>query len=204
MVRKFTVSVFSVFLLLVLFGCYPKTEQVYYLPWEAGTTYFCVQGNYGFISHGELNKAAVDFTMPKDTPILAARCGEVVEVITSNTKTCVDVTACPNNEIVIMHSDGTYARYVHINYDENPAVQVGQFVEQGQFIAFSGNIGNSDLPHLHFEVYHFDKDGKKKFLAASFLDVKSNGGVPEVNRFYTSGNEVGLITCSPADDSAEE
>jgi hypothetical protein len=167
---------------------FAKTDQIYYLPYKAGVTFFCIQGNYGTISHEELEKAAVDFLMPVGTKVLASRSGEVVKVITNNTKRCSNTSICPNNEIVVKHNDSTYARYVHLKYDLNPQVQVGQHVERGQFLAYSGNVGNSVMPHLHFEVYYFDENNIKKFLIARFVEIKSNDGVPLIGRFYTSKN----------------
>jgi murein DD-endopeptidase MepM/ murein hydrolase activator NlpD len=167
---------------------FAKTEQIYYLPWRAGVTLLCVQGNYGTLSHQQLGKAAVDFSISVGGKVLASRSGEVVSVITNNTKRCDNTSICPNNEIVIKHNDGTYARYVHLKYDENPLVQVGQYVERGKLIAYSGNVGNSAVPHLHFEVYYFDENNTQKFLITRFVDVKSNDGVPQMLGFYTSNN----------------
>jgi murein DD-endopeptidase MepM/ murein hydrolase activator NlpD len=183
---------------------FDKTEQVFSLPYKAGFASFCGQDNYGILSHQELKKAAVDFLMPVGTKVVASRSGEIVKVITSNTKRCSDTSKCPNNEIVVKHDDGTYARYVHLKYDENPQVQVGQDVERGQFLAYSGNVGNSMMPHLHFEVYYFDENNtdekntyknntdennKQHFLIARFVDFKSNDGVPLMGAFYISNNK---------------
>jgi murein DD-endopeptidase MepM/ murein hydrolase activator NlpD len=168
---------------------FAKTEQIYYLPYQAGFTSYCGQDNYGILSHQELEKAAVDFLMPIGTDILASRSGEVVKVITNNTKRCSNTSICPNNEVVVKHEDGTYARYVHLKYDENPQVQVGQYVNRGQFLAYSGNVGNSMMPHLHFEIYYFDENDTKQFSIARFVDFKSNDGIPIMGWFYTSKNK---------------
>jgi murein DD-endopeptidase MepM/ murein hydrolase activator NlpD len=183
-------SVVSVFLLQAISpNKWAETEQIYYLPFQEDFKSLCAQGNYGIISHQELEKAAVDFLMPVGTKVLASRGGEVVKVITSNKKRCPDTSACPNNEIVVKHDDDTYARYVHLKYDENPQVKVGQSVERGQLLAYSGNVGNSALPHVHFEVYYFDENGKQQFLITRFVEARSNKGIPQANFFYTSGNK---------------
>ena len=174
---------------------WPQTDQIYYQPYLYGFISLCVQGNYGITSHDELNKAAVDFLMPVGTNIVAASCGVVVKVITSNKKTCSDTSLCPNNEIVISHDDGTYARYVHLKYDAKPQVYVNQYVERGQFLAYSGNVGNSMLPHLHFEVFYFDENNQQQFMIARFIDVKSNNGIPTIGNFYMSGNKPGVTAC---------
>jgi hypothetical protein len=55
------------------------------------------------------------------------------------------------NWVMIRHADNTVARYIHIR--ENGAlVDVGDAVAQGRLIARSGNSGESNGPHLHFDV----------------------------------------------------
>ena len=53
------------------------------------------------------------------------------------------------NLVCIRHDDGRETRYGHLSRIE---VRVGQYVQQGQRIALSGNTGNSTGPHLHFEI----------------------------------------------------
>lgn len=167
---------------------WPETAQIYYLPYKFGFTSFCGQGNYGTLSHEELNKAAVDFLMPVGTSVVAARSGVVTEVITSNKRTLFNYFNCPNNEIIVKSDDGMYARYVHLRYDANPQVYVGEYVNRGQFLAYSGDVGNSIVPHLHFEVYSLNESGQPQFMIARFVDVKSNNGIPVFGGFYTSAN----------------
>jgi murein DD-endopeptidase MepM/ murein hydrolase activator NlpD len=174
---------------------WPETDQVYYLPYQYGFNSLCVQGNYGILSHTQLNKAAVDFLMPIGTDIVAAKCGVVTKVITSNKRTIFNYFTCPNNEIIIRSDDGMYARYVHLQYDATPEVCVGQYVEQGQFIAYSGNSGNSMAPHLHFEVYSVNESGGQQFMIARFIDIAGNDGIPTSGNFYRSGNILGLTNC---------
>jgi hypothetical protein len=182
------VGIFLLSLNLIAALEFDKTEKIYYLPYRASVTLLCVQGNYGTLSHQDLQKAAVDFSISVGGKILASRSGEVVKVITNNTKRCDNTSICPNNEIIIKHNDDTYARYVHLQYDENPLVQVGQYVERGKLIAYSGNVGNSLIPHLHFEVYYFDENNTQKYLIARFVEINTNDGVPVFGGFYTSKN----------------
>jgi murein DD-endopeptidase MepM/ murein hydrolase activator NlpD len=55
------------------------------------------------------------------------------------------------NAIVIRHSDGTHAHYLHIQ-NLGTLVKPGDTVQRGQPIALSGNTGFSAFPHLHFVV----------------------------------------------------
>ncbi len=51
--------------------------------------------------------------------------------------------------VILQHANGYYTFYGHLS---KVLVYVGQFVQEGQPIAESGNTGVSSGPHLHFEV----------------------------------------------------
>ena len=202
--RKLVVFLVFAILTTMLSGCrvcppglYDDSRE-YYLPYEEGFASFVVQGNQGPISHHQMGKNAIDFVMPVDTHILAASCGKVVEVVLSYPDINCPVTGiCGHNYITIEQSDGTQAKYVHLKHDDNPMVLVGQYVERGQFIAFSGNTGNSWMPHLHFEVWGPDENGDlNKTLVVYFADVDGDG-VPLAGTTYTSENHLGTMTCYP-------
>jgi murein DD-endopeptidase MepM/ murein hydrolase activator NlpD len=50
-------------------------------------------------------------------------------------------------QLIIKHDDGTRSGYAHLN---DYKVKVGDKVTKGQFIALTGNTGNSKAAHLHF------------------------------------------------------
>lgn len=55
------------------------------------------------------------------------------------------------NELRIVGSEGTVARYLHLT---RVSIEPGTSVSAGQEVAISGNTGHaSAAPHLHFEVY---------------------------------------------------
>lgn len=153
----------------------------YRLPWPAGTTRYCIQGNRAVVSHRDWEEYAFDFIMPVGSDVCAARAGEVVEVVVSHDG---HGYKWPNNKVVVRHEDGTLGNYLHLKRDGSK-VSVGDHVVQGQVIAESGHVGNSMMPHLHFHV----TDAKRKHtLPVSFTDVESEDGVPRMLHFYTSGN----------------
>ena len=96
---------------------------------------------------------AVDIAMPIGTDIFAARGGVVFDVASTNFTGGLDPDRDgPNANVVrILHDDGTYAIYAHLNTN-SIRVKPGDVVRRGEYIADSGNTGFSSGPHLHFAV----------------------------------------------------
>lgn len=99
------------------------------------------------------NYYAVDIVMPIGTNIYAARTGTVFEVSSNNFRGGLDPDRDLDaaNLIRILHDDGTFSVYAHLNRN-TIRVQPGDKVERGDYIADSGNTGFSSGPHLHFAV----------------------------------------------------
>jgi murein DD-endopeptidase MepM/ murein hydrolase activator NlpD len=91
--------------------------------------------------------------MSVGTDVVAAREGIVFDIASKNYRNGLDaqVDGPSANVVRILHDDGTYAIYAHLNTN-SIRVQPGDFVERGQYIADSGNTGFSTGPHLHFAV----------------------------------------------------
>ena len=96
---------------------------------------------------------AVDVSMPVGTDVVASRGGIVFDVASENFKGMqnADQYADLSNLVRILHDDGTFAVYAHLNWN-TIRVRPGDRVETGQYIADSGNTGFSSGPHLHFAV----------------------------------------------------
>lgn len=155
----------------------------YDLPFQKGKTYKVYQGYNGSFSH--LNENAIDFIMPEGSDVLAARDGLVVRVVQNNTETCPQVECAKfNNYITIMHSDGTFANYGHIKYNGS-IYKVGDNVKRGEVIAYSGNVGYSNGPHLHFVCY-LGRFGKVNTLETLFrVDKGEKSVLLKENTEYT-------------------
>lgn len=109
-------------------------------PYPEGTAYIWPVESRAIIKGYQYGHAAIDIVVDTGTPVIAIADG-VVEF------------AGWNNYgygwlIVINHSDGVSTLYAH---HDTLAVETGQEVKQGQTIGFSGNTGNSTMPHLHLE-----------------------------------------------------
>jgi len=96
---------------------------------------------------------AIDIAMPVGTNVYAARSGIVFEVASTNYRGGLDTSreGAEANVIHILHDDGTFALYAHLNWN-TIRVRPGEVVQRGEYIADSGNTGFSTGPHLHFAV----------------------------------------------------
>lgn len=79
------------------------------------------------------------------------------------------------NLIIIYHPDGTFAEYAHIKQNGS-IVNIGDKVNQGEIIGYSGNVGWSTGPHLHLVVF-LQKLNKRETLKTKFKT--GNGDIIE-------------------------
>jgi murein DD-endopeptidase MepM/ murein hydrolase activator NlpD len=92
------------------------------------------------IKVGSRNHKGIDIAVPKGTDILASKSG-VVSFAGRN--------GGYGNLVKIDHGDGTETYYGH---NSQLLVQKGDYVEQGDLIAYAGSTGRSTGPHCHFEI----------------------------------------------------
>ena len=115
---------------------------------SAGSGYFIrpVSGGYisarAYYSSGKFH-GALDYAVSVGTTVVAAADGVVMS--TANLSTSY------GTYVVIRHANGLQTYYCHGTYG-SITVKPGQKVSQGEKIMLSGNTGNSEGPHLHFEV----------------------------------------------------
>ena len=131
-----------------------RPEEPYRAPFAVANTYPITQAYPKVATHTTQDSYhAVDFAMPIGTDIMAARGGVVFDVAASNFSGGLDPArdGPKANVIRILHDDGTYAIYAHLNTN-SIRVRPGDRVVRGQYIADSGNTGFSSGPHLHFAV----------------------------------------------------
>lgn len=163
----------------------PDASVLYRLPYAPGQRFRVLQGFHGHFSHTGRDSYAVDFDMPVGTPVYAARGGVVVDVEQSNTRGGWDDRYYGTaNYIVILHDDGTTGEYYHLEHD-GAIVHVGQRVEAGEQIGYSGNTGHTTMPHLHFAVYRADAWGHT--VSVPFRFVTDEGVVDSPRQWHTYG-----------------
>jgi len=107
-----------------------------------GCTGFYLEPPYGDCLHFH---KGIDIANAMYTPIRAAGAGKVIW----SGKSPYDTAWI----VVIAHSTHLVSWYVHVdNYAHPPIVKAGQYVAQGQIIAFEGMTGNTTGPHLHWST----------------------------------------------------
>lgn len=157
-------------------------SYIYWLPFETGKTKLIFQGYNGKFSHQ--GAAALDFSLEMGDKVSAARDGLVVAVEQSNNRNCPDISCARfNNNILILHSDGSFADYSHLK-QYGSVVKPGQKVTRGQHIGYSGNTGFSNGPHLHFSVFHNTIDGKRKYIKTRFRTTARDAEILEEKKSY--------------------
>ncbi len=130
------------------------TAAVYRLPFQEGESFAVTQAYGGKLtSHNNReNRYAVDFAMPRGTPVVAARAGVVVDATLRYEEGGYDIRYLDQaNTVAIVHDDGTVAEYAHLSGGRG-VVKLGQRVAVGELIGHSGNTGYTSGPHLHFIV----------------------------------------------------
>jgi hypothetical protein len=135
-------------------GRQPDDAVSYRLPYAVGTSHTVTQTYPASATHHTRDsRYAVDFDMPVGTQVVAARAGIVFDVATTNFKGGPDEARYARlaNLVRILHDDGTFAVYAHLNWN-SIRVTPGDRVATGEYIADSGNTGFSSGPHLHFAV----------------------------------------------------
>jgi murein DD-endopeptidase MepM/ murein hydrolase activator NlpD len=133
----------------------PNSE--YKLPWRKGESYAVSQDMTTNFSHDNpYNYYALDFAMYEGAHLTASRGGTVVSAYDGSNQGGIGSFHCSRwveftNYVVINHGDGTSGVYVHLEQD-SLQVEVGDVVNQGDYIARAGNTGCSSGSHLHFAI----------------------------------------------------
>lgn len=160
----------------------PWHESDYVLPYPVGRTYqvHLSQCSSSYHSQGQPDQFAVDFGMAIGTLITASRGGLVVYTEESG----IDGDF-PNNLVVVKHSDNSYAQYMHLTH--NGAIpEIGDLVEQGDSIGYSGSTGLAGYPHLHFVVTKDRWEYPYESIPHNYRNTSPNPRGPKSQHEYTA------------------
>ncbi len=121
---------------------------------------------------------AIDFLCEEGTEVKATLDGKVFDVFTGVTKRYSGYDTPSENQlpreewygnyVVIEHENGEYLFYGHL---KSILVKKGDIVKKGQVIGYSGNVGWSIKPHLHYMVFKFLESPPKKGNSYITLEV---------------------------------
>ena len=158
-----------------------RPSKPYRPPFAAGVSLKIAQSFKGEYSHTEpWSEYAVDISMPEGTPIHAARGGIIMDIAMDFFTGGSDIIKYGEraNLVRILHDDGTMAVYAHLKL-ESVRFGLGMRVDEGTFIAESGNTGFSTGPHLHFVI---QKNIGMNVISIPFQfeGAKGHGFTPEV------------------------
>jgi murein DD-endopeptidase MepM/ murein hydrolase activator NlpD len=162
-----------------------SSEYIYALPFK-GT--HKVTQSWGGKTHQGKAHYAVDFGMPRHTPVHAAR-GGVVEKVEEDYEELTPAEkrarGSKPNSIAIRHDDGTKAVYLHLEED-GVVVKEGETVTAGQHLGYSGNTGKSSGPHLHFAVFAARQPGDPaRSIPVKFKTKENAAATPVRGQRYT-------------------
>mmetsp|Transcript_22722 Transcript_22722/g.34365 ORF Transcript_22722/g.34365 Transcript_22722/m.34365 type:complete len:330 (-) Transcript_22722:138-1127(-) len=148
--------------------------------------FLCTQGEHGHLTHffsGNLH--AIDLRCPIGTPLLAVGDGIVVQSNTNKSLTGIAVSNLYEwNSILLQldnQEDPLFVEYVHI---KSSNVCIGEKVKTGDIIGFSGSVGFSPEPHLHFAAYR-RADPDAVTVRVHFVAKDGSSYLPKAGNYYS-------------------
>lgn len=88
-----------------------------------------------------------------EAEIVAAAPGQIISISRTNFDRNCAMNSLAWNAVYVQHTDGSVAVYGHMKKDSPTPKNVGDTVEEGEYLGIIGSSGSSTGPHLHFEVY---------------------------------------------------
>ncbi len=130
--------------------------------------------------HDDLTQCKNYYSYLED--IYAPLDGWVIEVvdeypnthITKDRKIINDCNDPRGNHIIIKHPKGEYSCICHLEKN-TIKVKEGDFVKEGEVLAKVGNSGNTQGPHIHFQVQLGQDTNKSKGIPITFKNAYYKG-----------------------------
>ena len=143
------------------------SNNIYSLPFPSSIVIFAISDPR--VHFGEYCNA-IDFIVPRNTPVLSATDGIIDEIKIDSPKGGKNIKFADLkylNYIVIKHANDEFSIYGHLKYN-SAKVKIGQKVKKGQVIALSGISGLLTMPHMHFHVFKKINDENLYTIKAQF------------------------------------
>lgn len=103
-----------------------------------------ISRGFGSVISGEVEHKGIDIAVPEGTEVRSTMCGRVIFAGWDE--------VYGNMVLVVNCVNGYSTMYGH---NSELMVNAGDYVNEGDVIALSGNTGESTAPHLHYEVRYF-------------------------------------------------
>ena len=160
-----------------------KADPLMFLPFKYGESWYCTQGQGGTFSHQGNQYYGFDFNQASNVngatnpaygkSLYSPVTGEVVEIRDGITDFSNNVSANAannngwGNTIVIQDLEGVYyVRMAHMKFGSLDHLDVGDWVEQGDYIGKVGQTGYSTSPHLHIQIMEAQVGASEAFTFA--------------------------------------
>jgi len=129
---------------------------------HAGRDYRC--GFLTYAGHKGTDIRIVDLdAFASGVPVLAAAHGRVRAIRDNMADVSIRAPGAPSvagreagNSVLIEHGDGWDTQYAHMRLG-SVKVRAGDYVEAGDVLGLAGLSGQTEFPHLHFEVRRFSQ-----------------------------------------------
>ncbi len=128
-------------------------------------------------------------------PVLAPANGfiaDVVDYIEDNEIGKINQNQNWGNTIIIKHSEWLYTKLSHLK-QHSAKVKIGDYVKQGDMLAYCGNSGRSPEPHLHFQMQGTPYIGSKTLAYPISSFITSQNGLNILCEFKTP-NETDIVS----------
>jgi len=109
--------------------------------------------------------------------VIAPADGTVVKVVNhlgDNVPGEMEESQPAGNYIVLQHANKEYSLLAHFKQD-SILVKEGDVLNQGDFIGFCGNSGNSSEPHIHFQVMD-----SPDYMNCKSIQIRFNNGMEPI------------------------
>ena len=177
--KRFGICV-SAFLTILLFSVSAKADPLVFLPFKYGEWWYCTQGQGGSFSHQGAQYYGFDFNKNSNVNsssnpaygknLYSPINGRVVEIrdgvhdFSNNSSSNAANHWGWGNTIVIRDWDNVYyVRLAHLKYGSLDHLDVGDWVDQGDYIGKVGQTGYSTSPHLHMQIMKSSMGSSKPF-----------------------------------------
>lgn len=171
------------FLVLIYGEMTARADPLMFLPFRYGELWYCTQGQGGSFSHQGNQYYGFDFNKGSwvnstSNPayggnLYAPISGEIVEIrdgihdFSNNSSSNAANHYGWGNTIVIEEDLGVYyVRLAHMKYGSTNHLQVGDYVEQGDYVGKVGQTGYSTSPHLHMQIMRSSMGKSEPFTFA--------------------------------------